>query len=165
MLFTRLVILVGTLVGLAACDAFFNRRIDIAGPDRTAFAIDGAGTRAAVSTLREYSAQANLDCPSTDELPFECRRASIRIRAELSGDVISVSYYAMGAAFDAGTFARRMDSLEALLVTRFGAPNVSDTSMCPLLSKRPPASLPAGVYLTCVVTPPESADSAVTTAP
>jgi hypothetical protein len=123
----RRVLLAAMALALSACDGLYFRRIDITGADTAAFAVQGPSTQAVIATLRDYAAQANLRCPGPDELPFECSRQPIRVRAQSSEHGITVCYKALGVAFERGKFERRMDRLQSMLVERFGMHSVLST--------------------------------------
>ena len=113
---TRVMLFSMVALALSACDGIYSRRIDISGADTDAVAVRSADTQTVISALRDYAEQAKLNCPATDELPFECRRQPIRIiLAQSSKDHIVVCYFAMGAAFEHAKFERRMDRLQSLL--------------------------------------------------
>lgn len=118
-------LLTAAALTLPACDDWFFRHIDVTGPDKAAFAVQGSSTQAVISVLRDYAAQNNLHCPTSDELPFECSHRPIRVRAQSSEHGIAVCYYADGAPFERGKFERRMDRLQNMLVDRFGMQSVS----------------------------------------
>ena len=120
-----LVILSLVAFALSACDDWFSRHVEVAGPDTASFALDSPSTQAVLATVREYAAQANLRCPSVNELPFECSRTPIRVRVQLSEHGLVVCYFAHGASFERGKFGRRMDQLQGLLSERFGSQSVT----------------------------------------
>lgn len=134
---TARIVLMSTMAfALSACDGIYFRRIDISGADTAAVAVRSPNVQGVISTLRDYAAQAKVNCPATDELPFECSRPPIRIIALSSEHGVTVCYIALGAAFESTKFERRMDRLQSMLAERFGAQSVqSSRDGCPLPPK------------------------------
>jgi hypothetical protein len=134
---TAHIVLMSTMAfALSACDGIYFRRIDISGADTAAVDVRSPDAQRVISTLRDYAAQAKVNCPAADKLPFECSRQPIRILALLSEHGVTVCYIAMGTAFESTKFERRMDHLQSMLAERFGALSVqSSRNSCPLPPK------------------------------
>lgn len=119
-------------VVLAGCDGVYFRRIDITGSDNVSIAIDGQSTRAVIAALREYAEHDHLSCPETPQWPFECTRTPVHVWAQSSQGGLTVCYRAMGTEFERRKFERRIQQLQATLVSHFTADSVRSVGeMCP----------------------------------
>jgi hypothetical protein len=130
------IFLVAAISLLSACDAWFNRRIDIAASDAASFSVTGTPSSRLARTVRQYADTHGLRCGESNELPIECYRQPIRVWAVSTKEGAVVCYAAVGIPLERIKFAKRMDELEKALAEAFGVASVSSqVGQCP----RPPS--------------------------
>jgi hypothetical protein len=126
-------LLIATISLLSACDAWFNRRIDIAASDAASFSVTETLSSSLARTVRQYADAHGLRCSESNQLPIECYRQPIRVWAISTGKGAIVCYAAIGIPLERAKFARRMDELERALAEAFGVASVSSqVGQCPL---------------------------------
>jgi hypothetical protein len=126
---TLLVVAISLLSG---CDAWFNRRIEIAASDAASFSVTGASSSTLARTVRQYADAHGLRCGESNQLPIECYRQPVRIWAISTEQGAVVCYAAIGIPLERIKFARRMDELEMALAEAFGVASVSSqVGQCP----------------------------------
>jgi hypothetical protein len=125
-------LLVAVIPLLGGCDAWFDRRIDVAASDAASFSVAGTSSTSLAKAVRQYADAHGLPCNESNQVPIECYRQPIGVWAVSTEKGAVVCYAAIGIPLERANFAVRMDELEGVVVEAFGVASVSaQVGRCP----------------------------------